>query len=65
MLAAFEPETSGADISRVLVTTDAGLEIHEISGDGSAVPGWAEAQGYAPEQVHLLGFYPEAVQLKA
>lgn len=65
VLAAFEPEASGADISRVLVTTDAGLEIHEISGDDSVVPSWAEAQGYAPEQVHVLGFYPEAVQLKA
>ena len=65
VLAAFQPEASGSDISRVLVTSDAGLTLHNVAGDDSAVPDWAKAQGYAPEQVHVLGFYPEAVQLKA
>ena len=66
VLAAFAPEASGDDITRVLVTDDsAQLSLHELSGDSSAIADWAAAKGYRMEQIHVLGFYPEAVHLSA
>ncbi len=66
VLAAFAPEASGDDITRVLVTDDnAQLSLHELSGDSSAIADWAATKGYRMEQIHVLGFYPEAVHLSA
>lgn len=65
VLAAFAPEASGQDVTRVLVNQNDQLSVIEVAGDDSAIPAWAEAQGYDMDQVHVLGFYPEAVRLSA
>lgn len=65
VLAAFAPEASGEDITRVLVNVDGKLSLVEIPGDDSGIAAWAAAQGYEMTQIHVLGFYPEAVHLNA
>ena len=65
VLAAFAPEASGEDITRVLVTENGAMKVVEIQGDDTAIPAWAETKGYAMDQIHVLGFYPEAVHLSA
>ena len=65
VLAAFEPEASGDDLTRVLVTEGGSLSLVEVPGDDSAVPAWAESEGYDMSQILILGFYPDAVHLKA
>lgn len=65
VLAAFAPEASGDDITRVLVTKNGAMELLEIDGDDTAIPAWAASKGYDMEQIHILGFYPEAVRLSA
>ena len=67
VLAAFAPEASGDDITRVLVTQERDAMAlvedrrrrHSHSGMGRI------EQGYEMEQIHMLGFYPEAVRLSA
>jgi len=65
VLAAFAPESSGEDISRILVTQGETLSLVEVPGDATAIPAWAAEQGYEMDQIHMLGFYPEAVRLSA
>ena len=65
VLAAFAPEPSGEDISRILVTQGETLSLVEVPGDATAIPAWAAEQGYEMDQIHMLGFYPEAVRLSA
>ena len=65
VLAAFAPEASGDDITRVLVTEGETLSVQELPGDDTAIPAWAEGKGYRMDQIHVLGFYPDAVHLSA